>query len=75
MTYAPWTAADQAELDVLTDALLDGIADHALVCLQCQVVGSGLFCERVDQAVRELLRWHRKRSLLSKALYLRRLNA
>lgn len=63
-----WTAADQAELDVLLWALVDSYHTHRPRCHAC---ASPEPCPHVQAAVREVCDWHHARTLLSRAEHLR----
>jgi len=66
-----WSEADAAELDVLIYALVRSVLRHRDACAACAVAGSGTYCNKVDQAIGEVLGWQRFRALLSKAEWLR----
>jgi len=64
-----WTAADQAELDVLLWALVDGYQTHRQQCARCALEYPP--CPHAQKAIQEVCDWHHMRSLLSKAQHLR----
>jgi hypothetical protein len=69
-----WTAADQAELDVLLWALADGYHKHRTRCRACQPdppPGIPHPCPSVLAAIREVCDWLEARRLLSCAEALR----
>ena len=55
-----WTAADQAELDVLIWALVDGWDKHRHTCRLRP-------CPHLHDAIREVVDWRQARILLSNA--------
>jgi hypothetical protein len=64
-----WTDADQAELDVLTRALVDGIYEHRASCASC---ARGFPpCPHVRKAIEVVVDWRDARSKLSQARWLR----
>jgi hypothetical protein len=63
-----YTAADQAELDVLVWALVYGYFEHRERCGRC--VGPEP-CPHVQAAIREVVDWRDARALLSRAEALR----
>lgn len=63
-----WTAADQAELDVLLWELIDGYFDHRATCEPCQARAN---CPRWHDAIDVVLGWRHRRQLLSRAEQLR----
>jgi hypothetical protein len=63
-----WTAADQAELDAVTWALLRGLSDHAERCSLCL---ERLDCPSAQAAVDACVDWLTARQLLSRAEWLR----
>ena len=72
MTPAWWTAADDAELDVIVwDLVRAGFAHRD--CLRCRELGA--YCEPMRAAVEAVLDWRRARNLLSRAEHLRALQA
>lgn len=70
LTAISWTAADQAELDVLVDALVRGFFAHRERCRVC--AAGGPWCEHARRALDALLDWRRFRLFLSRAQALRR---
>jgi hypothetical protein len=64
MTVAFWTDADQAELDVLVWAVVDGWQKHRRTC-QLEP------CPHLQAAIREVCDWREARALRSKAEALR----
>ena len=68
-----WTAADQAELDVMVHALVVGYFEHRQHCRSCAASRQpgGLPCKAVQAAIREVVDWWEARQLLSKAEALR----
>lgn len=70
-----WTAADQAELDVLLWTLADAYFTHREECDAClsrHELGS-LPCPHVRDAVETITDWHHHRALASRAAHLRAL--
>lgn len=65
-----WTPADEAELDVLVSAFVDGFYDHRDRCRVC--AGGGPWCEHATEGWHALAAWRRTRGLLSRAEWLRR---
>jgi hypothetical protein len=69
-----WTAADQAELEVLVWHLVEGLTEHKVKCPRCRAeLETGWPCPLVGEAIDAVLDWRRRRDLLSRAQYLRRL--
>jgi hypothetical protein len=64
-----WSAADQAELDVLILELVDGVADHRERCRVCSA--GGPWCAGLREAFDVVLEWRRRRRLYSLATWLR----
>lgn len=64
-----WTAADQAELDVLVNALVRAGFAHR-DCQRCRAVNT--WCPPMAGAADAFLDWLRARELLSRAEWLRR---
>jgi hypothetical protein len=64
-----WTAADQAELDVLVDALVRAGFAHK-GCAACHRLNT--WCPPMREAAEAVLDWRRARALLSRAEYLRK---
>lgn len=67
-----WTAADQAELDVLLWVLVTDVFEHRGKCRICLDPARVLPCPRIGTAIGEVVEWYRLRVLLSKAEGLRR---
>jgi hypothetical protein len=65
-----WTIADQAELDTLVHAFVDGFYEHRERCALC--VGGGRWCDDVHEAFDALESWLVFRYRLSKAEWIRR---
>lgn len=65
-----WTAADQAELDILGFSLFTGVRLHAASCPDCANAGTGIYCKKVDPAIDIFLEWLLRRRLLSRAIWL-----
>jgi hypothetical protein len=63
-----WTAADQAELDVLLHALTSGYAEHREHCASCAGPEP---CPHLQRAIAEVVDWREARILLSRAQALR----
>jgi hypothetical protein len=63
-----WTAADQAELDVLVCAFVDAAWTHGERCVTCKTGG---WCEPLREGLDLVLEWRRRRLLHSEAAYLR----
>ncbi len=59
-----WTAADQAEADLLVHELVTGFFDHRQWCRQP-------VCPHLAEALKVILEWRRRRELLSIAARLR----
>lgn len=71
-----WTAADQAELDVLVKALVLGIPWHLERCpIAAEARDQGLphWCKHLSAAVEEVLDWRDTREAYSRAAWLRAL--
>ena len=64
-----WTEADQAELDVLLNAFIDGVYLHREKCAVCR--NGGPWCDALRRGFEDVLDFRRSRAMLSKALYLR----
>jgi len=64
-----WTAADDAELDVLVHALTGGYVDHRDRCAIC--LEGRIPCPHVRRAISEVVDWFEARKLLSRAEALR----
>jgi hypothetical protein len=64
-----WTAADEAELQVLVAELVDGVAEHRERCAICSRGGS--WCEPLRRAFAVLEEWRWRRALCSRAVALR----
>jgi hypothetical protein len=64
-----WTAADQAELDVLIHAFVDAVWAHRARCSTC--ASGGLWCVPLREALEAVLDWRWSRLLRSKAAWLR----
>jgi hypothetical protein len=65
-----WTAADQAELDVLVWKFVDHFLEHRDRCAVC--AEGWRWCDNVREALDTILEWRKFRHLLSKAEHLRR---
>jgi hypothetical protein len=65
-----WTGADQAELNVLINALVDAAFVHRERCPVCIKEGSA-FCKPLSAAIEVVLEWRTGRHLRSKATWLR----
>jgi hypothetical protein len=63
-----WTAADEAELSVLTDALVRAGFAHR-ECVRCKALGA--WCGPMREAAEAVLEWRHFRRLLSRAEWLR----
>jgi hypothetical protein len=61
-----WTAADDAELDLLAAAVVDGYLTHRARCAQ-----DARTCPHLVEAVEAVLAWKRWRTLTSAAAALR----
>jgi hypothetical protein len=72
VTPAWWTAADDAELDVIVWALVGAGLAHR-ECAACRRLGR--YCPPMAEAVEAVLDWRRARNLLSRAEHLRALQA
>jgi len=67
-----WTAADDAELDVLVHALTSDYFEHRRRCRACRLEpGAPYPCPHLQAAVREVVDWRDARGLLSRAEALR----
>ena len=68
-----WTKADQAEFEVLVDALIGASIAHR-ACVACQTryrtTGRG-WCTPMESAAEAVFDWRRSRALLSRAQALR----
>ena len=64
-----WTEADQAELDALTRALVDGVFDHRPRCASCAREHPP--CPHVNQAIEAVVEWRTAREVYSRARWLR----
>jgi hypothetical protein len=65
-----WTAADQAELDLLVCELVDAAYRHRQTCSEHEPrVG----CRHETDAIQQVIGWRDHRILASKAAYLRHL--
>ena len=62
--------ADQAELDVLIDALLEAVLDHRSRCAICR--SGGPWCEALRDCFEIVVGWRRQRLRRSRAEWLRR---
>jgi hypothetical protein len=60
-----WTQADQAELEVLIDALLDAVSLHREKCKACGP--DGPWCEALRDCLKIVVNWRNGRYLLSHA--------
>lgn len=69
LTAEWWTPADVAELDLLTDALVDAVFAHRERCSTCRA--GGPWCASLRAAFEALLAWRRRRILHSRANWLR----
>lgn len=67
-----WTAADAAELDVLVFRLVEAAWAHRK-CIRCRELGT--WCPPMREAAEAVFNWRRARRLLSRAEYLRALQA
>jgi hypothetical protein len=67
-----WTAADAAELDVLVFELVEAAWPHR-ECARCRELGT--WCPPMVEAAETVLTWRRGRNLLSRAEFLRGLEA
>lgn len=65
-----WTDADGAELDVLVNALVNGVFDHRERCAIC-LAGEPYPCPQVQKAIAVVVDWRDNRALLSRAEALR----
>lgn len=63
-----WTPADQAELDTLIWAWVDGYWEHRERCLVCW---GGYMCRWAAAALQEIMDWRDKRAATSRAIMLR----
>lgn len=71
-----WTPADQAELDVLTLELVDGVTWHTDNCPHAWTNRFGnreCDCRSIGEAIRVVIDWQHRRILHSRAQWLRRL--
>jgi hypothetical protein len=66
---AYWTAADEAEFDVLAWELVRAIQEHAPACESCRAGWPP--CPKVGAAIQAALDWQHGRMLSSRAEYLR----
>lgn len=64
-----WTAADQAELDVLTHEFVDGAWEHQERCAVCSQ--GGPWCKPLREALDVVLEFQQARDRMSKAQWLR----
>jgi hypothetical protein len=64
-----WTAADDAELDALLWALVEGYFEHRERCRACLEAVEP--CPSLRRAIAEVLAWRQARVLLSRAQALR----
>jgi hypothetical protein len=70
VTSPAWTHADQAELDVLVHAFVDGFYEHRARCTFC--AAGGPWCDSARDAFEAVVSWRRFRELRSRAEWLRR---
>jgi hypothetical protein len=68
MTPPWWTAADQAELDVLIGELVDLEFEHREHCQQCR---AGEPCRAKREAIETVVDWRERRSARSFAVAMR----
>lgn len=66
-----WTAADEAELQVLVHELVRVLWLHRDGCPDCRVDGALRFCGQARAAIEAALEWRDDRILRSKAAWLR----
>jgi hypothetical protein len=64
-----WTAADNAELDVLVDVFVRGALDHRERCRVC--ASGGPWCLELREAFQIVVDWQRTRRRQSLAVWLR----
>lgn len=64
-----WTAADQAELQLLTEELVDGAFNHRDGCPTCRA--GDRTCQPIRDAIEVMLAWRHRRILHSQAAWLR----
>jgi hypothetical protein len=64
-----WSDADQAELEMLVGEVADAVFAHRGGCRAC--VAAGGSCEKVTDAIRELVDWREARVRTSRAAWLR----
>jgi len=64
-----WTEADDAELDVLVDELVNGIGEHRPQCASCAAGFPP--CPHIRRAIEAVLEWRKARELRSRAEWLR----
>lgn len=69
MTTLGWSAADDAELDVLVDAFVGAVLAHRTGCAVC--CAGGPWCAPLAECFDGLVAWRRSRALRSKAVWLR----
>ncbi len=69
MANTHWTAADQAELDVLIDELVYCFFEHRETCETCRTPFA--VCPQLRTAIEVVLDWRRRRELLTRAELLR----
>lgn len=70
-----WTDADQAELEALVWELTAAVAEHRERCASCQAERRrepiSLPCPHVSSAIAVVVDWRDRRSLISRARWLR----
>lgn len=67
-----WTAADDAELDLLVHELVRAVDIHRAGCSVCSANGHcGPWCEPLREALEGVIEWREGRILRSKAQWLR----
>lgn len=71
-----WTAADDAELDVMVDELVRSYFEHRELCESCRRWSErepgATPCPHMQNAVGVVIDWEHRRELLSRAEELRR---
>jgi hypothetical protein len=71
-----WTAADQAELDVLLREWFDGAFEHrdkCAACLEYERVYGRQWCDALQESLEVILNWRERRSARSFAIAMRQL--
>jgi hypothetical protein len=63
-----WTAADEAEVELVAEALVEAAFAHRERCSACRTTGTS--CDELRDAIAAAVRWAQRRHRRSRATYL-----